>query len=143
MARAGDDHQFLVVALEFFECVFAEIAGMGFFAVNNQHRVTDFVTLRQNRHIQKRESGGRISSLVGVEGAGMVVAQRQVIDGGVEVFGIDVGRGDITGRAAAFTGVGWIECGGFIFEQLRINFNKVLYIYIFIRFFRAKLHFTQ
>ena len=41
-----------------------------------------------------------------------VVARREVIDRGAEILGIDVGRSDVTGFAAAFAGVGRVEGDG-------------------------------
>lgn len=42
MAGAGDDEEFLVVASELLEGVFAEVAGMGLFAVDEEDGAADF-----------------------------------------------------------------------------------------------------
>ena len=43
MVCTGNDHQFLVVAFQLFERVFAEIAGMGLFSMNEKYGAADFV----------------------------------------------------------------------------------------------------
>ena len=53
MACAGNNHQFLVVALQFFECVFAEIAGMCFFTVDKENGAPNFAAIGKKRHIDK------------------------------------------------------------------------------------------
>ena len=49
----GNYHKFFVVALQFGESVFAEIAGMCLFAMNYKHGASDLVRVAQNGHVQK------------------------------------------------------------------------------------------
>ena len=53
MGCAGDDHQLFVVALQFFESVFAEITGVRLLTVDDQYGVADFTGVAQLRHIHK------------------------------------------------------------------------------------------
>ena len=50
MAGVGNNHQFLIVSREFFEGIFAEIAGMGFFSMDKKYRIADFSLILQERH---------------------------------------------------------------------------------------------
>ena len=48
MAGVGNNHQFLIVSREFFEGIFAEIAGMGLFTVDNQHCGTNLAAVSED-----------------------------------------------------------------------------------------------
>ena len=53
MYGSGNNQQFLIIALQFLECIFTEITGMGFFSMNEQHGAADFIGIRKNRSIDK------------------------------------------------------------------------------------------
>ena len=53
MAGARDDHQFFVVALQFFESVFTEITGVGFLAVDDQYGVADLPGVGEQGHVHE------------------------------------------------------------------------------------------
>ena len=74
MAGMRNNQQFLVVADEFFEGVFAEVARMGLFTVDEKHRVAYLARVGQQRHIHKREGRGGIPRSVGIDGTGMEAA---------------------------------------------------------------------
>lgn len=84
MAGAGDDEEFLVVAGELLEGVFAEVAGMGLFAVDEKDGAADFTGVGHYRHVQEGEGRGDIPAAVGVEGTAVVATGSLVI--GVIVF---------------------------------------------------------
>ena len=67
MVCSGNAHQFLVVALQLFERVFAEIAGMGLFSMNEKYGAADFVDVSQNRHVHERKRRCPVPSVVGIE----------------------------------------------------------------------------
>jgi len=46
-----DNHQLLIVSLKRFVGIFAEIAGVCLFTVNEQHGASNFRSIGQNRHI--------------------------------------------------------------------------------------------
>lgn len=48
---SGNNQQLFIVSRQFFKGVLTEIAGMGIFTVNEQHRAADFVTVSQYRRI--------------------------------------------------------------------------------------------
>lgn len=54
MGCAGDDHQLFVVALQFFESVFAEVTGVRLLTVDNQYGVADLAGVTQLGHIHER-----------------------------------------------------------------------------------------
>ena len=84
MACTGDNHQFLVLAFQLLECVFAEIAGVGFFPVDEEHGVAYLVAIRENRHVDERERGGLVPTAVGIERTFVIAATGLVI--GIIVF---------------------------------------------------------
>ena len=53
VAGARDDHQLLVVALQFFESVFAEVTGVGFLAVDDQYGVADLPGVGEKGHVHE------------------------------------------------------------------------------------------
>ena len=53
MAGAGNDHELLVLSPELFEGVFAEVAGMRLFPMDEQHRAADFSRVAQQGHIHE------------------------------------------------------------------------------------------
>ena len=55
MACAGDNQQFLVVPFQHLVSILAEIAGMGFLPVYQQHGVADFTGIAQDGHVQERK----------------------------------------------------------------------------------------
>ena len=73
VAGAWDDHQFLVIALQFFESVFAEVTGVGFLAVDDQDGVADLPGVREQGHIYEGKAAGHVPAAVGVQGT-LVVA---------------------------------------------------------------------
>ena len=50
---AGDDHQFFVVSLQFFESVFAEVTGVRLLTVDDQYGVADLSGVTQLGHVHK------------------------------------------------------------------------------------------
>ena len=47
VAGTGNDKEFLVVSFQFLERIFRKITGMGFFTMNHEDRVFDFVRIGQ------------------------------------------------------------------------------------------------
>ena len=98
MGGSGDDEEFLVAdglapvlgGVEFcgdirllaghlFECAFAEVAAVGLFAVDDEHRVTDFVGVCEKLGVHERGACGGGPALVAVEGALVVAAWGLVV----------------------------------------------------------------
>ena len=79
MARAGDDHEFFVRALELLEGTLAEVARMGFLAVNDEHWAFDFTRVGKQRHVHEGERTRRVPTLVGVQGTRMIAALRKLL----------------------------------------------------------------
>lgn len=64
MNSARYDKEFFVIAFEFLESILAEIAGVRFLAMNYKHGTADLIAVLQNGHIQKRQCGRGIPSVV-------------------------------------------------------------------------------
>ena len=69
-----------LLAGHLFECAFAEVAAVGLFAVDDEHRVTDFVGVCEEFRVQERGACGGGPALVAVEGT-LVVAARGLVVG--------------------------------------------------------------
>ena len=80
MHSVWHDEQFLVVSFQLFEHIFAEVAGMGVLAMDEEHSRADLVSIRQNGLVDERERGCHVPSVVGAEGA-FVVAARGLVEG--------------------------------------------------------------
>ena len=79
MNRIGNDHQFLVVRIfaVFYHVgigIAAEIAGMGFFTMDQKHRRANLIGVLQNRLIDEALTADDIPAAVGIERAGMITA---------------------------------------------------------------------
>ena len=66
MVCTGDNEQFLVIAGQLAVRCLAEIAGVRFLSVYQQHGRADLAAVLQDRHIQERQRGGHIPTAVGV-----------------------------------------------------------------------------
>ena len=69
MGSTGNDHQLLVASGQLFEGVFAEIAGMRLFAVDQQACRTDFSAVRKKLSVEKRKSRTLVLSCAGINGS--------------------------------------------------------------------------
>ena len=69
---AGNDEQLLVLAGELFVDTLAEIAGVRFLSVYQQHGRANLAAVLQDRHLQERQRGRHVPAAVGVQTAGMV-----------------------------------------------------------------------
>ena len=67
MDSSGHNQQLFVVTFQLFESIFAEIAGMRFFAMHHEDSAAYLVAVSQNRHVDKRERRGFVPSVVGVK----------------------------------------------------------------------------
>ena len=81
---ARHNQQFLVVSFQLLECVFAEVARMGFLSMHQQDGTAYLVAVAQDGHIDERERRSFVPAVVGVERALVVAAWCLVI--GMVVF---------------------------------------------------------
>ena len=72
MICTGDNEQFLVVPGQLAVSRLAEIAGVRFLSVYQQHGRTNLAAVLQDRHLQERQRGRHVPAAVGVQTAGMV-----------------------------------------------------------------------
>ena len=79
MAGAGHDEEALVGACELREDGFAEVAGVGFFAVDDEDGAADFAGVGHQGGIEEGNGGGDVPALGGVERAGVVAARGLVV----------------------------------------------------------------
>ena len=79
MVCTGDNEQFLVIAGQLAVRCFAEIAGVRFLSVYQQHGRADLAAVLQDRHIQERQRGGHIPAAIGVQAAGVIASGRLIV----------------------------------------------------------------
>ncbi len=84
MDGPGNDVKLLVIPLEFSKGSLAEIAAVGLFSMDKEHRSLDFPSHIQKRLIQERDSADDIPAIGRVTAAGMESALSLVV--GVIVF---------------------------------------------------------
>ena len=72
MVCAGDNEQFLVVPGQLAVSRLAEIAGVRFLSVYQQHGRANLAAVLQDRHLQERQRGRHVPAAVEVQTAGMV-----------------------------------------------------------------------
>ena len=75
----GDHEQFLVIAGQFAVSRLAEIAGVRFLSVYQQHGRANLAAVLQDWHIQERQRGGHIPAAVGVQAAGMAATGSLIV----------------------------------------------------------------
>ena len=79
MAGTGDDQQLFVVARQFLECIFAEIAGVRLFSVDHEHGTANFVAVGEQGHVDERKGRGLVPSSVGVERTFVIAAPGLIV----------------------------------------------------------------
>ena len=79
MICARDDVKFFVFAGEFGEFVFAEVEGVGIFAVDEEDWRLDIGGVFEHRRVEEIEFGSGIESVRGIERAFVVAARRFVV----------------------------------------------------------------
>ena len=84
MVCTGNNHQFLIITFQLLEHIFAEVAGVRLFAVNDKYGILDFVRTAHKREVDEWNGFSRIPSLIGVERAFVITARGLVV--GVVVF---------------------------------------------------------
>ena len=72
LSKSKYDEQFLVIAGQLAVCRLAEIAGVRFLSVYQQHGRANLAAVLQDRHLQERQRGRHVPAAVGVQTAGMV-----------------------------------------------------------------------
>ena len=72
LSKSKYDEQFLVIAGQLAVCRLAEIAGVRFLSVYQQHGRANLAAVLQDRHLQERQRGRHAPAAVGVQTAGMV-----------------------------------------------------------------------
>ena len=72
LSKSKYDEQFLVIAGQLAVCRHAEIAGVRFLSVYQQHGRANLAAVLQDRHLQERQRGRHAPAAVGVQTAGMV-----------------------------------------------------------------------
>ena len=116
MVGVGDDVQLLVVARQPPERILAEIARVRTLAVEQQHGAADLAGIGQKGHVEKRQRGGRVPALVGVERPPVIAARRLVV--GVIVLH-ELGR--IGGQRIGHTACTGVGATAVILRALRIE----------------------
>ena len=53
MVCTGNNQQFLIITLQLFKSIFTEITGMRLFAMYQEYRTADFITIRKLGRIDK------------------------------------------------------------------------------------------
>lgn len=71
MYGTGHNQQAFVAALEALEGVFAEIARVGLFAMDQHHRTLYLVSIGKYRSIEEGEARGQIPALSRIDGTGV------------------------------------------------------------------------
>ena len=79
MVGPGDNQQLFVVAFQLLERVFAEVAGVRLFAVDDKHGILDFIRTAHQWEVDERDGFRRIPSLVGVERTFVITVRSLVV----------------------------------------------------------------
>lgn len=79
MAGSRDNHQFLVVAFQLLESIFAEISGVCLFAMNDKHGIFDFIRTAHKREVDKWNGLRCVPSLIRVERTFVITARGLVV----------------------------------------------------------------
>ena len=77
--RSGDNDELLVVAFEKLESVFAEVAAVRLFAVDDHHRALYFARVCKQFRVYERKKRRLVPSTVRVERPPVVAARRLVV----------------------------------------------------------------
>ena len=79
MNSSRNNQQLLIIALELFESILAEIERMRLFTMNHEHGTANLIAVSENRHRHKGHRRGRVPACIGIDRTHMIAALRLVI----------------------------------------------------------------